>query len=151
MNLKRAIVIMLAAALAAAGCRKASPRPVTLCTTTSVESSGLLEVLLEAFGQATGIEVHVVSVGTAKALRLGRDGNCDAVLVHAPKAEEQFVRDGWGVQRRQIMYNDFIIAGPPGDPAKVGAAAAAKSLDRGGRPGNKPPLQTRRSLPESPF
>ena len=131
MNWKRAVVIvmMLAGVLAACGCRdkdhEKGREVITLCTTTSVESSGLLEVLLAAFTDETGIEVRVVSVGTGKALRLGRDGNCDAVLVHAPKAEERFVRDGWGVQRRQIMYNDFIIAGPGGDPAGIGGADSA--------------------------
>lgn len=130
-NWKWAVVIMLAGLLTAAGCRDRNNgnskgrQAITLCTTTSVESSGLLKVLLKAFTDETGIEVRVVSVGTGKALRIGRDGNCDAVLVHAPPAEEQFVREGWGVDRRTIMYNDFIIAGPPADPAGIGEAASA--------------------------
>ncbi|MCK4851268.1 MAG: substrate-binding domain-containing protein, partial [Phycisphaerae bacterium] len=63
--------------------------------------------------------VHVLPMGTGKALQTARDGNCDLVLVHAPKSEEQFVKQGWGINRRQIMYNDFVILGPASDPAKV--------------------------------
>jgi len=111
------------------GCRQeAGSTPagsIRLATTTSLENSGLLSVLVEAFGKSTGIEVHVMPMGTGKALRTARDGNCDVVLVHAPEAEEEFVRAGWGINRRCVMYSDFIIVGPREDPAGVGKAPSA--------------------------
>jgi len=92
-----------------------------LATTTSTENSGLLQVILPAFENNTGYEVHVIAVGTGKALRMGRDGDVDVVLVHAPTAEETFVEQGYGVNRRQVMYNDFILVGPQHDPARIRA------------------------------
>lgn len=92
---------------------------IRLATTTSTENSGLLDVLLPAFHRRTGIEVQVMAMGTGRALQTGRDGNCDVVLVHAPQAEEQFVAGGWGVNRRPVMYNDFLLLGPPADPARL--------------------------------
>ena len=101
------------------GCGESEPKAIKLATTTSTVNSGLLDVLVPAFRAKTGIDVQVIPMGTGKALRTARDGNCDVVLVHAPQAEEQFVNQGWGVERRQIMYNDFVILGPANDPAKV--------------------------------
>ena len=101
------------------GCSDQEPKAIRLATTTSTESSGLLDVLVPAFRAKTGINVHVMPMGTGKALRTARDGNCDLVLVHAPQAEQQFVDQGWGVHRRQVMYNDFVILGPASDPANV--------------------------------
>ncbi|MHC4717318.1 MAG: ABC transporter substrate-binding protein [Planctomycetota bacterium] len=128
-------VVASAALLCVSGCgREEAARPavkIRLATTTSTENSGLLEAVLPAFRRRTGIEVLVMPMGTGKALRTARDGNCDAVLVHAPEAEEQFVREGWGVGRRQVMYNDFIVLGPADDPAGVkGAASAAEAMER---------------------
>ena len=107
------------------GCGKQEPQAIKLATTTSTVNSGLLDVLVPAFRAKTGIAVLVMPMGTGKALRTARDGNCDVVLVHAPKAEEQFVEQGWGVKRRQIMYNDFVILGPANDPAKVKSLESA--------------------------
>ncbi|MDR9436840.1 MAG: substrate-binding domain-containing protein [Thiohalophilus sp.] len=90
-----------------------------LATTTSTENSGLLQAILPAFEKNTGYEVHVIAVGTGKALRMGRDGDVDLVLVHAPLAEENFVNHGYGVNRRQVMYNDFVMVGPQNDPASI--------------------------------
>jgi len=102
---------------------------IRLATTTSVENSGLLDVLLPAFQAATGIEVQVMSMGTGKALQVAKDGGCDGVLVHAPAQETQFVRDGWGVDHRAIMYNDFLLVGPASDPAGIkGTASAAEAM-----------------------
>ena len=106
------------------GCDTQENNTIRLATTTSTESSGLLDVLLPVF-QQTGITVEVMPMGTGRALRTARDGNCDLVLVHAPQAEEKFVADGWGVQRRQVMYNDFVLLGPASDPAQIKAAASA--------------------------
>lgn len=91
-----------------------------LATTTSTENSGLLEYLLPAFEVDSGYRVHVIAVGTGKALRMGRDGDVDVVLVHAPAAEQKFVDDGHGVARVPVMYNDFVVVGPAGDPAATG-------------------------------
>ncbi len=115
----RHFVVFIACLVLLVGCSEQKPKAIKLATTTSTVSSGLLDVLLSAFSRKSGITVHVLPMGTGKALQTARDGNCDLVLVHAPKAEEQFVNEGWGVKRRQIMYNDFVILGPSSDPAKV--------------------------------
>ena len=93
-----------------------------LATTTSTANSGLLDYLLPKFTAETAIEVHMIAVGTGKALRLGREGDVDIVLVHARAAEDAFVEGGYGVDRADVMYNDFIIVGPKSDPA--GAASS---------------------------
>lgn len=87
-----------------------------LATTTSTENSGLLDYLLPLFQKETGIKVDVIAVGTGKALKLGENGDVDVVLVHARSAEEAFVENGLGVNRREVMYNDFVVAGPRNDP-----------------------------------
>jgi tungstate transport system substrate-binding protein len=92
---------------------------VRLATTTSTANSGLLDFMLPKFEQKCACKVHVISVGTGKALKLGEDGNVDVVLVHARPAEDAFVAAGHGVDRRDVMYNDFILIGPYNDPAKV--------------------------------
>ena len=104
---------------------------IRLATTTSTENSGLLRDLLPSFEKSNGYEVHVIAVGTGKALRMGRDGDVDIVLVHAADAEKQFVKNGYGVNRRQVMYNDFVIVGPANDPAGViGLKNAADALKK---------------------
>ena len=85
---------------------------ITLSTTTSTNDSGLLGFILPVFTRETGWEVDVVSVGTGAALRLGRDGDADVLLVHAREQEEEFVRDGYGIRRYDVMYNDFLVVGP---------------------------------------
>jgi tungstate transport system substrate-binding protein len=90
-----------------------------LATTTSTENSGLLARLNPEFEKVTGIKIHVIAVGTGKALRLAEDGDVDMVLVHAPDAEQDFVDAGYGVERRPVMHNDFILLGPVTDPARV--------------------------------
>jgi tungstate transport system substrate-binding protein len=99
-----------------------SEQVIRLATTTSTENSGLLRELLPKYEQASGYKVHVIAVGTGKALRMGRDGDVDVVLVHAPKAEIEFVEGGDGVKRFSVMHNDFVIVGPESDPAKLKAA-----------------------------
>jgi tungstate transport system substrate-binding protein len=95
------------------------PTLVRMATTTSTENSGLFKVIQPVFEQALDIRAHVIAVGTGKALELGRRGDVDVVLVHAKAAEQAFVKAGYGVARHEIMYNDFVIVGPPGDPAGV--------------------------------
>ena len=92
---------------------------IRLSTTTSTENSGLLKVLLPAFEARTGYKVHVISVGTGKALELARNGDVDVTLVHARKLEDLFVDAGWGIDREDVMYNDFLVVGPREDPAKL--------------------------------
>ena len=105
--------------------------PLRLATTTSTENSGLLAELLPRFTRDTGIPVHVIAVGTGKALRLGRDGDVDVVLVHAPAAEKAFVEAGHGEKRYPVMHNDFVIVGPEADPAGLDEARnAADALSR---------------------
>ena len=102
-----------------------------ISTTTSTENSGLLKVLLPPFEKSHNCTVDVVSVGTGKALKLGEAGDVDVVLVHARALEDRFVAAGFGVNRRDVMYNDFIIIGPAGDPAGVkGVRRAVEALKR---------------------
>jgi tungstate transport system substrate-binding protein len=106
-------------------------RTIRLATTTSTENSGLLNELLPRFRQATGYAVHVIAVGTGKALRMGRDGDVDVVLVHAPAAERKFVDEGYGEQRLPVMFNDFVLVGPSADPASLaGASDVGEALRR---------------------
>lgn len=100
-----------------------------LATTTSTENSGLLAVLLPPFEAANDCKVDVIAVGTGKALKLGETGDVDVVLVHARQAEEKFVVAGFGIDRRDVMYNDFILLGPTADPAGIaGSRNAAAAL-----------------------
>lgn len=94
-------------------------RTLKIATTTSLQDSGLLEVLLPEFTLQTSIAVKVIARGTGAAIRDGRDGNVDMLFVHARELEEQFVREGYGIERLPIMYNDFVIAGPADDPAAI--------------------------------
>ncbi len=96
-----------------------------LATTTSTADSGLLEAILPAFEAASGARVEVIAVGTGQALELGENGDVDVVLVHARRREDAFVEAGHGVNRRDVMYNDFVIVGPAADPAGVSAATTA--------------------------
>lgn len=93
--------------------------PIRLATTTSTDNSGLLRQLLPPFEKQTGYKVHVIAVGTGKALRMGRDGDADVLLVHAYDDEIRFLKAGYGVNRRDVMYNDFVIVGPESDSAKI--------------------------------
>lgn len=88
-------------------------------STTSTQNSGLFDFILPKFTAKTGITVHVVAVGTGQALKNGRKGDGDVLLVHAKSAEEQFIAEGYGVKRFDVMYNDFVIVGPTSDPAKL--------------------------------
>lgn len=98
---------------------------IRLATTTSTDNSGLLNFLLPHFKKQTGYSVHVIAVGTGKALRMGQDGDVDVVLVHAPEAERQFVTKGYGKQRYPVMFNDFVVIGPEHDPANIKNAKTA--------------------------
>jgi tungstate transport system substrate-binding protein len=96
-----------------------------MSTTTSTENSGLLNVLLPPFEKECGCKVDVIAVGTGKALKLGETGDVDVVLVHARGLEDKFVAAGFGINRRDVMYNDFVVIGPANDPAGVRATTSA--------------------------
>ncbi|WP_234484299.1 extracellular solute-binding protein [Noviherbaspirillum pedocola] len=109
-----ALLLVLAAALPAH-----ATDILKMSTTTSTENSGLLEYLLPVYEKKTDTKIQVISVGTGKALELAKNGDVDVTLVHARPSEDKFVAAGYGVNRRDVMYNDFIIAGPESDPAGI--------------------------------
>ena len=124
----------------------AQDRYIVMASTTSTEQSGLFPHLLPAFRKATGIDVRVVAVGTGQALDMGRRGDADIVFVHDQAAEEKFVAEGFGLPRRAVMYNDFVLVGPAADPAGAKgpdivaalsklAGSAAAFVSRGDRSG----------------
>ncbi len=107
----------VAACLPATGV--AADTEIKLASTTSVDNSGLLAAILPVFTKESGITVHVLALGTGQALDTARRGDADLVLVHDPEAEQQFLDEGHGTNRRQIAWNDFIVVGPEADPAQV--------------------------------
>ena len=125
-------LLSLSVALSFHGLAHAADQFIVLQSTTSTQNSGLFDHLLPSFQKQTDIAVRVVAVGTGQALKNAQNGDGDVLLVHAKAAEEQFVADGWGVQRYDVMYNDFVIVGPANDPAKLSglcdAPAALKKL-----------------------
>jgi tungstate transport system substrate-binding protein len=124
--------LTFAALFALATWAQADDKSIIVQSTTSTQNSGLYDYLLPLFKDDTGITVNVVAVGTGQAIKNARNCDGDVLLVHAKPAEEKFVADGFGVQRTDLMYNDFIIVGPPSDPASVkgmsDAAAALKKI-----------------------
>jgi len=102
-----------------------------LASTTSTQDSGLFDVLIPAFEEAyPQYKVNVIAVGTGEALELGQNKDADVLLVHAKAKEEAFVADGYGTERRDVMYNDFIIVGPPSDPAGIKGGTAVDALKK---------------------
>jgi len=144
---RRQLGLALAAALAALSLpSQAQDKFIVMASTTSTEQSGLFGHLLPAFKQASGIEVRVVAVGTGQALDMGRRGDADVLFVHDTAAEEKFVADGFSTERRNVMYNDFVLVGPAADPARLKgsdigaafgklAAAGASFISRGDKSG----------------
>lgn len=138
---------LLVAAACACTFAQAQDRSITVASTTSTEQSGLFGHLLPVFTKKAGIGVKVVAVGTGQALDIGRRGDADVVFVHDRAAEDRFVAEGAGVDRRDVMYNDFVLIGPKSDPAKVAggkdigaalakiAAAKAPFVSRGDKSG----------------
>ena len=106
----------------------AQEKVLTMATTTSTDNTGLLDYLAPKFKEATGIELKWTATGTGKALKLGENCDVDILMVHAPPAEEKFVADGFGVDRREIMYNDFVIIGPADDPAGIKGKSVQEAL-----------------------
>ena len=117
-QLLRAVAIV--GLLVSAGSPSVAQQPfITVASTTSTEESGLFGFLLPAFTKDTGIAVRVVAVGTGQALRIGERGDCDVVFVHDRPAELAFIEHGFGIDRHEVIYNDFILVGPASDRARV--------------------------------
>lgn len=114
-----AILAALVTSLVVGGCALRPVRSLVLATTTSTYDSGLLDAILPAFEDEHNVKVRVIAVGTGQALALAARGDADVILVHAPDRELQFVEDGFGVDRKYVMYNDFVILGPEDDPAGI--------------------------------
>ena len=133
---KRSILISVAAVSVTSGTITATSafaqdKFIVVASTTSTEDSGLFRYLLPLFKAKTGIEVRVVAQGTGQALATARKGDADVVLVHDKVAELKFVQEGFGLDRREVMYNDFVIVGPKADPAKIsGSKEVIESLKR---------------------
>lgn len=144
---RRLVHALLAAALLPAGVAAPGSRTVILSTTTSTQDSGLLDVLVPLFERRTGYTLKTISVGTGQALALAARGEADVTLAHAPALEKKHVADGHLRNRRLVMYNDFLLIGPPADPANIReeksvptalrriAAAGARFVSRGDRSG----------------
>jgi tungstate transport system substrate-binding protein len=135
----RRIFILLLIALAPLGAcgddddgggAQESDRAVILATTTSTQDSGLLDVLVPAFERDSGRQVKTVAVGSGEAIELGSRGEADVLLVHSPDDEEEFMKSGKGGERRLVMHNDFVIVGPPDDPAGIKGLGSTEALQR---------------------
>ncbi|HSG44795.1 MAG TPA: substrate-binding domain-containing protein [Anaerolineales bacterium] len=100
-------------------CTTNQNKDLLLVSTTSTQDSGLLDVLLPAFESQSGYRVRLVATGSGQALKIGKQGNADVILLHSPDAEEEFMANGFGIDRRMVMHNDFVIVGPPSDPALI--------------------------------
>ena len=122
---------VLAVAQDAAATPRTGPQDVILSTTTSTQDSGLLDVLVPLFEEQTGYNLKPIAVGSGAALKLGAEGEADIVLAHSPQAEAKFMAAGFGIERRTVMYNDFVVVGPPDDPTRAASAeTAAEALTR---------------------
>lgn len=110
---------------------QAQQKTIILATTTSTQDSGLLDVLLPVFEKETGYFVKTIAVGSGQAMAMGQKGEADVLLVHSPEAEKKFVAEGYGMNRRLVMHNDFIIVGPSEDPAKIkGLRSSSESFKK---------------------
>ena len=120
MDMKRWVYVVLFCLLFPFPCLiQAQPKTIILATTTSTQDSGLLDVLLPIFEKKTTYFVKTIAVGSGQAMAMGQKGEADVLLVHSPDAEKKFISEGYGVNRRLIMHNDYIIVGPSEDPAKM--------------------------------
>ncbi len=124
----KTVLLLLLASLNAAGFAGAQEKVLLMATTTSTEDTGLLNVVASEFKKATGIDLRWTATGTGKALKLGESCDVDVLMVHAPDAEKKFVADGFGINRKEIMYNDFVIIGPAADPAGVKGKSVKDAL-----------------------
>jgi len=119
--MKKIFLVLLVASFLLVSCNAepSQTNDLLLVSTTSTQDSGLLDILLPAFTAKTGYDVRLIAAGSGQALKLGEQGNADVILLHSPSAEKEFVANGFGVDRRLVMHNDFVIVGPPSDPAAL--------------------------------
>ncbi len=125
LTLFAALALFLAMTLAGPAAAADPQKTIILATTTSTQDSGLLEVLVPTFEKQTGYFVKTIAVGSGQAMAMGQKGEADVLLVHSPDAEKKFMADGFGAGRRLVMHNDFILVGPPADPAAIKGAKTA--------------------------
>jgi tungstate transport system substrate-binding protein len=114
--MKKIFIVIL---LVLTACTTNQNKDLLLVSTTSTQDSGLLDVLLPAFEAQSGYHIQLVATGSGQALKIGEQGNADVILLHSPEAEKKFVADGFGIDRRLVMHNDFIVVGPASDPASL--------------------------------
>jgi tungstate transport system substrate-binding protein len=126
------IIVTALVVLGAAGVFAApKQRNIILATTTSTQDSGLLDKLIPIFEKETGYFVKTIAVGSGQAMKMGEKGEADVMLVHSPDAEKKFIEQGYGINRRLVMHNDFLIVGPGADPAKIkGVKSSADALKK---------------------
>lgn len=112
--------ILFIVALFLTSCAMSGPaKSILLVSTTSTQDSGLLNLLLPEFTRRTGYQVSLIATGSGQALKIGEEGNADVILLHSPAAEKEFIANGFGIDRRLVMHNDFVIVGPNSDPAQI--------------------------------
>ena len=116
---KLSSLLMVALLLISCNAQPSRTQDLILVSTTSTQDSGLLDALLPAFTAETGYQVQLIAVGSGQALKIGKMGNADVIFLHSPEAEKKFIADGFGIDRRLVMHNDFVIVGPPSDPASL--------------------------------
>jgi len=122
------LMIMLNVSFFAVHVGSAAENNLLMATTTSTDNTGLLDYLMPIFTAKTGTGIRWIATGTGKALKLGENCDVDVLLVHAPLAEQEFVDKGFGIDRQEIMYNDFVLIGPPEDPAKIMGKEVSEAL-----------------------
>lgn len=123
--MKKLFMVSLVVILLSAASSWGASKSIILATTTSTQDSGLLDVLVPAFEKESGYQVKTISVGSGQAMKMGEKGEADVLLVHSLDAEKKFMADGFGISRRLVMHNDFVIVGPAADPARVKAAGGS--------------------------
>lgn len=144
MKLHRILIAALASAVLSLGAgASAEERVITVSSTTSTEQSGLFGYILPVFEKESGIKVRVVALGTGQALDTARRGDADVVFVHDQAAEEKFITEGWGIERKEVMYNDFVLIGPKADPAKAAGKDILEGLRRIAVAEPRPPFVSR--------
>ena len=128
--MKKVLLVLSVVLVSLTSCNPASSQNTNLLlvSTTSTQDSGLLDVLLPAFTEKTGYNVQLVAVGSGQALKIGEEGNADVILLHSPAAEKEFMANGLGIDRRLVMHNDFVIVGPPSDPAQIRGKTPVEAL-----------------------
>jgi tungstate transport system substrate-binding protein len=119
------LLVVFLTSLTACSTASSTSSKLLLVSTTSTQDSGLLDVLLPAFTEQTGYEVNLIATGSGQALKIAEEGNADVILLHSPTAEKEFMDKGFGIDRRPVMHNDFVIVGPASDPASVRTRTSA--------------------------